>query len=146
MIIQGVLGALIYDHLVSASIPRMKFASFYAPMKSCVAQMSCCDWPWSKREDICIVYFASKGVYPEACAEIVHIFCHSKRHPLYIHDRISHLTDENALYCPRSRRFVQPQVQVWLEAQEESSFVRSLHFNDSVTTAIKRVRRETLLL
>lgn len=89
------------------------------------------------------MFFATKGVYPKACVDIVNIFCHSKRHAACIHRRVCSLMTEYNLYCRRTRRFFENRVQDWLEVQGQASFLKSLRFNHAVNIAIQRVGKET---
>lgn len=99
--------------------------------------MSCCDWPWSRKEDVCVIFFASRGVYPEACVDIVNNTCRSKRHAVCIHRRICRLAIDNRLYL--DQQFHAERVHAWIQVQGLTSFINRLRFDQTVVAAIQRV-------
>jgi hypothetical protein len=74
--------------------------------------MSCCDWPWSRKEDVCVIFFASRGVFPEPCVEII---------------------------SNQDRQFDAEKVYTWIEEQELEGFLHRLRFDEVTKAAIQRV-------
>jgi len=101
-------------------------------------KMSCCNF-WTPHEDICIVFYASRGVLPEASSEILHLICGSERHVPCVKKRVCHIVKTDHLYCFYTHRFLYKRVQLWIESRANPNFLFRLRFTNSILRVVLKV-------
>lgn len=102
-------------------------------------KMTCCEWAWSAREDVCIVYFTSRGVYPQGCVKILQLLCKSNRHFSCLGQRLDTLLEANFLYCVKRQAFLYDRIGEWIESQDVASFLFRLRFTSNVLKVVQAV-------
>ena len=85
------------------------------------------------------MFFASRGVFPDALVDIVRMFCRSKRHALCIHHRVTTISRQYQLYSVDQRAFNPERIATWIRTQEIDTFVDRLRFTNAVLKVIQQV-------
>ncbi len=121
---------------------RSESKVYLASYDMCYAfDMECFNQQWSKHEDVCVTYYASRGVFPEGVSEILNLLCRSQRHAYCIHRRVIHIQTVNELYCFSTKRYLHDRICAWFEAQDVKIFVNRLTFAHPIAAAIQQVSK-----
>ena len=94
---------------------------------------------WSVEEDVCIVFFASKGVQWEAIVDILPHLCGQIREPGSVYSRVSDLENELALFSHGKVAWDKYAVSSYYRTQALDHFLRKLRFSKGVLSIILKV-------
>ncbi|KAK3670765.1 hypothetical protein LTR78_009337 [Recurvomyces mirabilis] len=110
-------------------------------IEAILVKMDCCN-DWSASEDVLTLFYASRGVFPEAIREIMILLCARERHARCIHNRcISLMTKDSNLYNIDERTFDHNRVRVWIDTHDDDLFSPFLVFSKPILQSIKQYQK-----
>jgi predicted transcriptional regulator len=105
------------------------------------------DHIWTKQEDVCIIFFGSRGVFPDAIVDLLSLFCRSDLDAHSIHLRTCQIAGaEGLLSRDDGKHFHHDRVRAWIAAQETDAFARGLRFTNAVMNTIRPVSQGAKIL
>ncbi|KAK4570573.1 hypothetical protein LTR86_002655 [Recurvomyces mirabilis] len=103
--------------------------------------MDCCN-DWHASDDVIVLFYSSRGVFPEAIREIMLLLRAKEKHAGCIHNRCIFLMASNpGLYKLEERTFDLVKVQSWISAHDDELISRQLVFSKMILQSIKQYQR-----
>lgn len=98
---------------------------------------------WSVEEDACLIYFLSKGVVWQGCADILYILCHTNRSVNTVHTRAAWIAADG-LFSYEDQQWDQARVWAYIASLNVGRFHHRLLFTGRVLQAIGKVSELTV--